>query len=781
MEFEKLYFKAKRHKMELPQSVLAFKLLDGTLLEHKDRQLVLTAVNYSDIDNLFKQMKSALKKFFGEQSMPSMKTEERNEVKHEPTFVAQHEENVNASYHKRNTSQHGSRGHRPYNQRGAFRGRNRAVRKQNPTDIEGNLMTCNICQSVMHFSRDCPHSYENIKKKDSTHQAVLFTGESKELSVLLCESINSAILDSGCSSTVAGKDWIKWYLDSLNDSDRKEVYATSSDTVFKSGGGEKRTSLQKLTLPCYLAGNKCSIETDVIESDIPLLMSKTAMKKAGMKLDLLNDKAEIFGREVLLQNTSSGHHSVPLNNVEVPIEQCLFSNCSALEKEKRIVKLHKQFAHPPAHRLKALLKEAGLYDNDCGNLLDKLSMNCDTCLRFKKTPSRPVVALPVATEFNEVVVLDLKEWEKGKVWFLHLIDAATRFTLSTIITNKRPSTIIQKVMTLWIGSGFGVPKKFLADNGGEFANEEYRDMCGNLNIDVKHTAAYSPWQNGLCERNHAVIDSAVSKLLQDNKSLSLEVALVWAIHAKNCLHMNSGYSLYQLVFGRNPNLPNVLVDKPPALQGSTISKVFAEHINTLHSSRQAFIKSESSEKIRRALRHQIRVKNQLFTCGDSVYYKRDGEEKWRGPGKVIGQDGKVIFVRHGNIYVRVSPCRLIKKGEEFSKNDEVMPVLNQSKVNKTFVKSNDTIQQTDNTDNDNFSNSADEVTKRTDDDPHFDREVMQPVESTVSSHTYALNQPKVEPWRSGSVLASRPEGRGFDPRLCCLFTVKPPLLVGRIN
>ena len=39
----------------------------------------------------------------------------------------------------------------------------------------------------------------------------------------------------------------------------------------------------------------------------------------------------------------------------------------------------------------------------------------------------------------------------------------------------------------------------------------------------------------------------------------------------------------------------------------------------------------------------------------------------------------------------------------------------------------------------------------------------------------------VEPWRGGSVLASRPEGRGFDPRLCCLLTVKPPLFVGRIN
>ena len=39
--------------------------------------------------------------------------------------------------------------------------------------------------------------------------------------------------------------------------------------------------------------------------------------------------------------------------------------------------------------------------------------------------------------------------------------------------------------------------KILADNDGAFANMECRDMCENLNIDVKHTAADSPMQNGL--------------------------------------------------------------------------------------------------------------------------------------------------------------------------------------------------------------------------------------------------------------------------------------------
>ena len=53
-----------------------------------------------------------------------------------------------------------------------------------------------------------------------------------------------------------------------------------------------------------------------------------------------------------------------------------------------------------------------------------------------------------------------------------------------------PSAIIDKVVTLWIGGRFGAPMKFIADNGGEFANDEYGDVCQNLNIEVCNTTSY---------------------------------------------------------------------------------------------------------------------------------------------------------------------------------------------------------------------------------------------------------------------------------------------------
>ena len=90
-------------------------------------------------------------------------------------------------------------------------------------------------------------------------------------------------------------------------------------------------------------------------------------------------------------------------------------------------------------------------------------------------------------------------------------------------------------MIMWIGSGLGAPKKFLEDNGREFANEEYKGMCSDLNIETINTAVYSPWQNGVREHNHAVVDDCVSKIIEDNPQLELDVALVWEINAKKAM------------------------------------------------------------------------------------------------------------------------------------------------------------------------------------------------------------------------------------------------------
>lgn len=184
-------------------------------------------------------------------------------------------------------------------------------------------------------------------------------------------------------------------------------------------------------------------------------------------------------------------------------------------------------------------------------------------------------------------------------------------------------------------------------------------MAEKFNIELKTTAAYSPWSNGLLERHNHTLTDILLKVKKENEC-SWPMALDWTLMAKNSLHNVHGYSPYQLVFGQNPNMPSVLTDKPPALESPTMNTWMAQHITTLHAARRAFTEAECSERIKRALRKQLRANDDRYETGDKVYYKRADCPQWKGPGVVIGQDGVVVFVRHGGTYVRVHHTRLRK-------------------------------------------------------------------------------------------------------------------------
>lgn len=81
-----------------------------------------------------------------------------------------------------------------------------------------------------------------------------------------------------------------------------------------------------------------------------------------------------------------------------------------------------------------------------------------------------------------------------------------------------------------------------------------------------------------------------------------------------------GYGPYRLIFGQNPNLPSILVNKPPALEGTTVSARVGGHISALHAPRKEFTEAECSERISRALRKQLRPTDDKYEAEDRVYY-----------------------------------------------------------------------------------------------------------------------------------------------------------------
>ena len=91
---------------------------------------------------------------------------------------------------------------------------------------------------------------------------------------------------------------------------------------------------------------------------------------------------------------------------------------------------------------------------------------------------------------------------------------------------------------------------FFADNAGEFSNIKLDELTSKLGLTVKFGPTYSPWSNGLNERNHASANLTIKKLLEEKK-IALNDSLVKAAAWTHNTSVNKlGYTPLQLVTGK---------------------------------------------------------------------------------------------------------------------------------------------------------------------------------------------------------------------------------------
>lgn len=85
------------------------------------------------------------------------------------------------------------------------------------------------------------------------------------------------------------------------------------------------------------------------------------------------------------------------------------------------------------------------------------------------------------------------------------------------------------------------------------------------------------------------------------------------------------------------------------------------------------MEAKSSERIRRALRYNVRTyADEGFVTGDCVYYRRQNYNGWHGPAKVLGKEGQCVLIRHGGAFFRMHPCHLMEVDKELQspRNEE---------------------------------------------------------------------------------------------------------------
>ena len=356
-------------------------------------------------------------------------------------------------------------------------------------------------------------------------------------------------------------------------------------------------------------------------------------------------------------------------------------------EEKEILKLHRYFAHRSGSKLwENLFQPAGKFKGKKNYVLNFLDQ-CEICKKHKRSPSKPKVGLPKAKDVNEVVSIDLKILKKSgkkEIGILYLHDEFSKLIKGKVINDKQKNTIIKGIESKWIigdGAGPGHPSRgFFSDNGGEFLNDDLIDFAAALDITIKMTAAYSPWMNGSCERNHATVDKLVEKLIEDEPKIDLQKAVDIACFVKNTEISKTGFSPLQLFCGRSPTFPGLSDCTPSSieLEGSNDYLKILKRLDTI---RVTARKVDCDQRMKLAMKSKVNpsCENKYF-FGDSVWFKLESSTKWKS-GTVLGQDGKVLFIKYGN-FIRRVPVDHVVPADKYYETSDV-------EIDRNDIKNND--------------------------------------------------------------------------------------------
>merc|ERR1711905_16541 len=160
---------------------------------------------------------------------------------------------------------------------------------------------------------------------------------------------------------------------------------------------------------------------------------------------------------------------------------------------------------------------------------------------------------------------------------------------------------------------------FFADNGGEFANAKLDEYTSKLGLTVKFGPAYSPWSNGINERNHASADLTIKKLMEEKKT-SLTDALVKAAAWTHNTSVNKlGFSPLQLVIGKAVTLPGLMTGNV-AMESMTDSEAVQRTIENLTQTVSEFREADMRKKLKECQDYRIPAYQHLrnYAEGDNV-------------------------------------------------------------------------------------------------------------------------------------------------------------------
>uniref|UniRef100_A0A8C8DED1 Gypsy retrotransposon integrase-like protein 1 n=1 Tax=Oryzias sinensis TaxID=183150 RepID=A0A8C8DED1_9TELE len=296
--------------------------------------------------------------------------------------------------------------------------------------------------------------------------------------------------------------------------------------------------------------------------------------------------------------------------------------------------LHDDMGHLGIDRTLDLVRTRFFWPRMAAHIEEKIK-TCSRCVYRKTPPERaaPLVNISASRPLELVCMdfLSLEPDRSNKKDILVITDFFTKYAVAIPTTNQKARTVAKCLWENFIVH-YGFPEKLHSDQGPDFESKTIKELCDVAGIHKIRTTPYHPRGNPV-ERFNRTLLNMLGTLKTENKPRWSEFVKP-LVHAYNCTkHDTTGFSPYELMFGRQPKLPIDLVFNISGDQQHQRSH--SQYVETLKHHLQESYKLATGNASKTAERNKRmfdkRVTESVLTAGDRVLVKN---VKLRGKHKI---------------------------------------------------------------------------------------------------------------------------------------------------
>ena len=375
--------------------------------------------------------------------------------------------------------------------------------------------------------------------------------------------------------------------------------------------------------------------------------------------EMLRHYDKLFIRDGILVRAIGQRKSYP--NYVIVLAQSLITTCVKAMHDSPFA------GHMGVARTEERIRQR-FYWPGIHNSVQTFIHNCHACAQRKiathnnKAPTQHIEVGEPFTFWAIDYMGPLPETARGNRHILVMMDHFSKWCEAFPTKDQKASTVAN-ILLHKVFSRFGPPTVLHSDQGANFESNLMHELCDLMGIAKTRTSAYHPQCDGQVERQNRTLQDMLSKFVS-NHADDWDQWLDPVVFAYNTSrHDSTGYSPYEMIFGRTPRMPFELEIGMPLSNPAQNTEYIHSTRRTLQDIHNIARSNLADNRARQDKRNAKSTSWKPYLAGQAVWLKRPKQWKfgptWVGPYQVLErlgvnyrikrQDGKVSIVHHDNL------------------------------------------------------------------------------------------------------------------------------------